>query len=71
MSETRGVIPELAPARTSHLPPCERERSRFAILARTLDGWPGEQPGQRGNRLRCSVGGGAAEVPVVDLERSG
>src|SRR5258707_15785536 len=61
----------IAPASTSHLAPCDREPSRLAILARTLDGGREKSAAQRRNWLRRSVRGGAAELPVIDKERRG
>ena len=43
----------MAPARMSHLPPCEREPSRLAILASTLEG------GLENRRARVGTGSGA------------
>ena len=48
-----GHLGASAPARTSHLPPCEREPSRLAIFARTLEG------GLENSRASEGTGSGA------------
>ena len=60
MSEMCGSSRSMAPARTSHLPPCERGPSRLAILAKTLENCLENRPASAGtgSRARC-----AAEPP--------
>ncbi len=64
-----GSSRSIVPAGMSHLPPCEREPSRLAILAGTLEG------GLENSRASEGAGSGAwcavrlPEVPVVDLGR--
>src|SRR5260370_36388988 len=48
-----GSSRSIAPARMSHLPPCDREPSRLAILARMLEG------GRENSRAREGIGSGA------------
>src|SRR6266704_2666014 len=65
-----GSSRSMAPARMSCLPPCEREPSRLAILARMLEG------GRENSRAREGIGSGArcaVEPPKrrLDGEESG
>src|SRR5580692_5411844 len=48
-----GSSRSMAPARMSHLPPCDREPSRLAILARMLEG------GRENSQPREGIGSGA------------